>query len=183
MCNITLKPTTWKGSLFLATFVTRRSGLEMHYRCTKGFSTKEIMLINRFIHILLICFSKDKEGAWATQVSSSPKHGKLRREKKIHCSVCQWNVYKYIYFLSLLVLFEHREGNNFKLHFWVQLRKQPQTYRSPKTFSVELSPKLVNPPDFHQLWWHFCRKFRWSTSIFTNFGDVFFTILSDFFGE
>ena len=56
-------------------------------------------------------------------------------------------------------------------------------YKSPKTFSIELSPKLVNPPDFHQLWWHFCRKFWWNALIFTNFDDVFFTILGDFFNK
>ena len=35
---------------------------------------------------------------------------------------------------------------NVKLEYYLKL-----AYRSPKTFSIGLSPKLVNPLDFHQL--------------------------------
>ena len=46
------------GSLvMLAIFVRKRAGLEMHYRITQGFFTKEMILINRIFTILLICIS------------------------------------------------------------------------------------------------------------------------------
>ena len=45
-------------------------------------------------------------------------------------------------------------------------------YRSPKTFSIGLSPKLVNPLDFHQLRWHFVRKIRWITLKITILGET-----------
>ena len=45
-------------------------------------------------------------------------------------------------------------------------------YRSPKTFSIGLSPKLVNPLDFRQLRWHFVRKIRWITLKITILGET-----------
>ena len=47
-----------------------------------------------------------------------------------------------------------------------------RAYRSPKTFSIGLSPKLVNPLDFHQLRWHFVRKNRWITLKITTLGET-----------
>ena len=46
-------------------------------------------------------------------------------------------------------------------------------YRSPSWFSTKFVQILVNPSDFHQFWWHFCRIFCGFIEIFTVFGDWF----------
>ena len=47
------------------------------------------------------------------------------------------------------------------------------SYRSPTWFSTKFVQILVNPSDFHQFWWHFCRIFCGFIEIFTVFGDWF----------
>ena len=57
---------------------------------------------------------------------------------------------------------------------WIKLLLQPQkTYRSPPWFSTKCVQILVNPSDFHQFWWRFCRFFCGFIEIFTVFGDWF----------
>ena len=48
------------------------------------------------------------------------------------------------------------------------------SYRSPTWFSTKFVQILVNPFNFHQFWWHFCRNFCGFIEIFTVFGDWFF---------
>ena len=44
-----------------------------------------------------------------------------------------------------------------------------KSYMSPPRFSTKFAQILVIPSNFHQFWWHFCRKFCWITKIFTLF--------------
>ena len=60
----------------------------------------------------------------------------------------------------------------FCTHFEQVSSLHTRPYRSPKTFSIGLSPKLVNPLDFHQLRWHFVRKSRRITLKITTLGET-----------
>ena len=58
-----------------------------------------------------------------------------------------------------------------------------KAYRSPPWFSTKFVQMLVNPSDFHQFWWYFCRIFCGIIEIFTVFGDWFFPNFAAIFSQ